>query len=77
MAEGIDAETGATMSLAGAKGRHIKLDSFNPSRNAIAAFRESVISNSKPAASVENGLATARTVQLSLDAMDKSSVEIY
>lgn len=77
MAEGIDAVTGATMSLAGAKGRRIKLDSFDPSRNAIAAFRESVISGSKPAASAENGLATARTVQLSLDAMDKSSVEIY
>ena len=77
MPEGVDTVTGATMSLAGAKGRRIKLDSFNPSRNAIAAFHESVISNSKPAASAENGLATARTVQLSLDAMDKSSVEIY
>ena len=75
--EDVDAVTGATMALSGTPGRRIKLTGFNPTRNAIAAFRESVISNTKPAASVENGLATARTVQLSLDAMDKSSVETY
>jgi predicted dehydrogenase len=75
--EGVDAVTGATMSLSGLKGRRIKLEDFNPTRNAMAAFREAVISNSKPAASVENGLATARTVQLSLDAMDKGTVETY
>jgi predicted dehydrogenase len=75
--EDVDAVTGATMSLSGQAGRRIKFDKFNPTRNAMAAFRESVISNSKPAASVENGLATARTVQLSLDAMDNSSVEMY
>jgi predicted dehydrogenase len=77
MAEGIDAETGATMSLAGAKGRRIKLASFDPSRNAIAAFRESVLTGNQPASNATTGLASARTVQLSLDAMDKSSVEIY
>ena len=72
-----DAVTGATMALGGTSGRRIKLTEFNPTRNAIAAFRKSVITNSKPAASVENGLATARTVQLSLDAMDKGSIETY
>jgi predicted dehydrogenase len=75
--EDVDAVTGATMALSGTPGRRIKLTGFNPTRNAIAAFRKSVITNSKPAASVENGLASARTVQLSLDAMDKGSVETY
>ena len=75
--EDVDAITGATMALSGTPGRRIKLTGFNPTRNAMAGFRESVISNTKPAASVENGLATARTVQLSLDAMDKGSVESY
>ena len=75
--EDVDEVTGATMALSGTPGRRIKLTGFNPTRNAMAGFRESVLSNTKPAASVENGLATARTVQLSLDAMDKSSVETY
>lgn len=65
------------MALTGLKGKRIKLANFNPTRNAMAAFRESVITNTKPAASVENGLATARTVQLSLDAMDTGSVITY
>jgi len=75
--EGVDGVTGATMSLSGVPGRRIKLADFNPTRNAVAAFRESVLSNSTPAASTVNGLATARTVQLSLDAMDKGTVETY
>jgi predicted dehydrogenase len=75
--EDVDAVTGATMALSGTPGRRIKLTGFNPTRNAMAAFRESVISNTKPAASAEHALATARTVQLSLDAMDKGSVETY
>ena len=77
MPEGVDGMTGATMSLSGAPGRRIKLSDFDPTRNAVAAFRESVLSNSTPAASAANGLATARTVQLSLDAMDKGSVETF
>jgi predicted dehydrogenase len=77
MADGVDGVTGATMSLDEVSGRRIKLAKFNPSLNAIAAFRESVLSNSTPAASTKNGLATARTVQLSLDAMDKGSVETF
>ena len=77
MADAVDGVTGATMSLAGVPGRRIKLAEFDPSLNAIAAFRESVFSNSTPAASAEYGLATARTVQLSLDAMDKGSVETF
>jgi predicted dehydrogenase len=76
-AEGVDATTGATMALSGTPGRRIKLSRFNPTRDAMAGFRESVITNNKPAASVENGLATARTVQLSLDAMDKGSIETF
>jgi hypothetical protein len=71
----VDGVTGATMSLSKVPGQRIKLADFDPSLNAIAAFRESVLSNSTPAASTENGLETARTVQLSLDAMDKGSVE--
>ncbi len=75
--EGVDAVTGATMSLAGVPGWRIKLDRFNPTRNAMAAFRESVIANSQPAASAENALETSRTVQLALDAMDKGTVETF
>ncbi len=73
----VDAVTGATMALTGIQGKRIKLANFNPTRNAVAAFRVAVLNNSQPAASVENGLATARTVQLSLDAMDNGSVETY
>jgi predicted dehydrogenase len=75
--EGVDGVTGATMSLSGVPGRRIKLADFNPTRNAVAAFRESVLSNSTPAASAMNGLGTSRTVQLSLDALDKGTVETY
>jgi len=77
MPEGADAMTGATMTLANVPGQRIKLANFNPTRNAVAAFRESVLSNSTPAASGIHGLGTSRTVQLSLDAMDKGTVEIY
>jgi predicted dehydrogenase len=77
MPEGVDGVTGATMALSGVPGRRIKLADFNPTRNAVAAFRESVLSNSAPAASAVKGLETARTVQLSLDAMDKGSVETF
>ncbi|MCP4046435.1 MAG: Gfo/Idh/MocA family oxidoreductase [Gammaproteobacteria bacterium] len=73
----VDAVTGATMAVTGVKGKRIKLASFNPTQNAMAGFRKSILTNTKPAASVENGLATARTVQLSLDAMDNGSVETY
>jgi len=75
--EGVDAVTGATMSLSGQPGRWVRPKEFNPTRNAMAAFRKSVISNTRPPASVENGLATARTVQLSLDAMDTGTVVAY
>jgi predicted dehydrogenase len=73
----VDGMTGATMSLSGVQGRRIKLPNFNPNRNAMVAFRESVLSNSAPAASALNGLETARLVQLSLDAMDRGTVETF
>ena len=75
--EGVDAMTGATMTLADVPGQRIKLADFNPTRNAVAAFRESVLSNSTPAASGLLGLRSSRTVQLSLDAMDNGTVETY
>jgi len=75
--EGVDGVTGATMSLAEVPGQRIKLASFNPTSNAVAAFRESVLSNSTPAASGIYGLKSSRTVQLSLDAMDEGTVESY
>lgn len=75
--EGVDAVSGATMALAGEPGYSIKVEEFNPTRNALAAFRESVISNSQPAAGVEEALVTARAVQLSLDAMDNGTVETF
>lgn len=72
-----DAVSGATMSLGGTPGYHIKPSRFNPMRDALVAFRESVLGNGRPAASVGKALATARTVQLSLDAMDNGSVVSY
>jgi predicted dehydrogenase len=75
--ETIDAVSGATRALSDEPGYQIKPEKFDPTRDALAAFRESVLSNSQPAASVDYALATSRTVQLSLDAMDKSSVETY
>jgi len=75
--EDADAWTGATMTLSGDPGRWIKLADFNPTRNAVAAFRESVLGNTTPAASGLKGLASSRTVQLSLDAMDNGTVESY
>jgi hypothetical protein len=75
--EDVDAMTGATMALSGVPGQRIKLANFNPTRNAVAAFRESVLGNNTPAASGMYGLRTSRTVQLSLDAMDNGTVETY
>jgi predicted dehydrogenase len=75
--EGVDAVSGATMALDGEMGYRLKLQNFNPTRNALAAFRESVLENSTPAANVEHALVTARTVQLSIDAMDKGTVEVF
>jgi len=75
--EGVDGMTGATMTLANEPGQRIKLADFNPTRNAVAAFRKSVLSNSTPAASGILGLRSSRTVQLSLDAMDNGTVETY
>jgi predicted dehydrogenase len=75
--EGVDAVTGATMALTGMTGNRIQPADFDPSLNALVAFRESVLANRAPAASAANGLVTARTVQLSLDAMDNGTVETY
>jgi predicted dehydrogenase len=75
--EYVDGVSGATMALSGKPGRWVKLADFNPTRNAVAAFRESVLGNTTPAASGLKGLATSRTVQLSLDAMDNGTVETY
>jgi predicted dehydrogenase len=75
--EDVDAVTGATMALSGAPGHRIEPGPFNATQNALAGFRESVIANSMPAASVERGLSTARTVQLALDAMDNATVEQF
>jgi predicted dehydrogenase len=77
MPEYADAMSGATMTLANVPGQKIKLADFNPTRNAVAAFRESVLNNSTPAASGLLGLRSSRTVQLSLDAMDNGTVETY
>lgn len=77
VAGGYDAASGATMTLGDEKGYRLKLDEFNPTLNALAAFRESIIANRMPAANVHSALASARTVQLSLDAMDNQSVETF
>jgi predicted dehydrogenase len=75
--EGVDAVSGATSAWGSGPGYVIKPARFNATRNALAAFRESVLGNTQPAASVDYALATARTVQLSLDAMDSGDVLEY
>lgn len=72
-----DAVSGATMAPGTEKGYHLKPAKFSATSDAMAAFRESVLSNSPPAASAEKALETARTVQLSLDAMDNGTVEKF
>ncbi len=75
--EGVDAVTGATMSLAGAHGRKIDVGEFNAYRDAVIAFRESVLTNTEPVASTAKALQSARTVQLALDAMDTGTVQTF
>ncbi len=72
--EAADAVSGATQLPGGRPGRVIRPAPFNPTRNALAAFRRSILENTPPAASAAQALATARTVQLSLDAMDSGAV---
>lgn len=74
---GADAVSGATMALGNEKGYHLKPAEFSATSDAMAAFRESVLGNNPPAASAEKALETARTVQLSLDAMDNGTVEKF
>ena len=75
--EGVDAVTGATMSLAGVHGQNLSVGEFDPYRDAVIAFREAVLSNSEPAASTAKALQSARTVQLALDAMDTGTVQTF
>jgi predicted dehydrogenase len=75
--EGVDAMSGATMALGNGKGYHMKPEAFSATRDAMAAFRESILGNTPPAASAEKALVTARTVQMSLDAMDNGTVETF
>ena len=72
-----DGVTGATMTLGGEYGRQIMVGKFDPYRNAVIAFRESVLTNTEPAASTAKGLESARTVQLALDAMDSGTVQTF
>jgi predicted dehydrogenase len=72
-----DGMTGATMTLGREYGREIKIGKFDPYRNAVIAFRESVLTNTEPAASTAKGLESARTVQLALDAMDSGTVQTF
>jgi len=73
----VDGVTGATMTLAGVYGRQLMVGKFDPYRDAVIAFRESVLANTEPAASTAKALESARTVQLALDAMDTGSVQTF
>jgi hypothetical protein len=72
-----DAVTGASQVLSGVMGRKLDIPAFDPYRNAVIAFRDSVLSNSMPAASTSRGLQSARLVQLALDAMDSGTVQVF
>lgn len=69
-----DAVSGATVASGSGTAYQIKPAQLNPVRNAWTSFRESILTSTTPAASVDYALITARTVQLSLDAMDSESV---
>lgn len=75
--EDADAVTGASQVLSGVAGRKLDVPALDPYRNAVIAFRESVLGNSEPAASTSKGLQSARLVQLALDAMDSGRVQVF
>ncbi len=77
MMDGVDAMSGATMALGHGKGYHLKPPAFSATSDAMAAFRASILGKREPDASAEKALVTARTVQLSLDAMDNGTVETF
>lgn len=70
----IDGVTGASIKWDEGKGYPIDIEHIDPTLQAIIDFRGCVINNSKPISNELTGAETAIMVQMSLDAIDKSSV---
>ncbi len=70
----IDGMTGATVKWDEAKGYPIEIDHIDPTLQAIIDFRDSVINNKKPVSNELTGAEASIMVQMSLDAIEKSSV---
>ena len=70
----IDGVTGASVKWDEAKGYPIKFDHIDPTLQAIIDFRDSVINNTKPISNELTGAQASIMVQMSLDAIENSSV---
>ena len=70
----IDGITGASVKWDEAKGYPIEIDHVDPTLQAIIDFRDSVINNTKPISNELTGAQAAIMVQMSLDAIENSSV---
>ncbi|MFI1745211.1 Gfo/Idh/MocA family protein [Thalassobellus sediminis] len=74
----VDGVSGATANayLQG-KGYPIEISHLDPSKQALADFRDSIIENKEPISNVYTGADTARSVQLSLDAMYNEDIQYW
>ena len=70
----IDGVTGASVKWDETKGYPIEIDHIDPTLQAIIDFRDSVINNTKPISNELTGAQAAIMVQMSLDAIENSSV---
>ena len=70
----IDGVTGASVKWDETKGYPIEIDHIAPTLQAIIDFRDNVINNTKPISNELTGAQAAIMVQMSLDAIENSSV---
>ena len=70
----IDGVTGASVKWDETKGYPIEIDHIDPTLQAIIDFRDSVINNTKPISNELTGAQASIMVQMSLDAIENSSV---
>ncbi|ULC59330.1 Gfo/Idh/MocA family oxidoreductase [Flaviramulus sp. BrNp1-15] len=74
----VDGVSGATANayLQG-KGYPIEISHLDPTKQALVDFRDSIIENKEPISNVYTGADTARSVQLSLDAMYNQNIQYW
>jgi len=70
----VDGVTGASVKWDEEKGYPIEIDHIDPTLQAIIDFRDCVINNTKPTSNELTGAQASIMVQMSLDAIENSSV---